>query len=170
MVSITYFQAFTLFKPFTRNIPHAMPKIVVTGRKHLFKFGQKTPKVEVQNSSASILKVKVSLLEKMYVCVFPILTKRIYVMRWAIWYHLHILKSVKNTHGGVLILVTPPWVFFMFFKLSKWYQIAQRITYTYFVLYSLSLNVGIFDKRDMKYIQSGYLMNTGFKKKLIFTL
>ena len=24
---------------------------------------------------------------------------------------------------------TPPWVFFMFFKLYKWYQIAQRITY-----------------------------------------
>ena len=24
---------------------------------------------------------------------------------------------------------TPPWVFFMFLKLYKWYQIAQRITY-----------------------------------------
>ena len=24
---------------------------------------------------------------------------------------------------------TPPWVFFMFFKLYKWYQIAQNITY-----------------------------------------
>ena len=23
----------------------------------------------------------------------------------------------------------PPWVFFMFFKLCKWYQIVQRITY-----------------------------------------
>ena len=23
----------------------------------------------------------------------------------------------------------PPWVFFTFFKLYKWYQIAQRITY-----------------------------------------
>ena len=28
-----------------------------------------------------------------------------YVMRWAIWYHLHNLKNVKSTHGGVLILV-----------------------------------------------------------------
>ena len=28
-----------------------------------------------------------------------------YVMRCAIWYHLDILKNVKNTHGGVLILV-----------------------------------------------------------------
>ena len=24
-----------------------------------------------------------------------------YVMRYAIWYHLHNLKNVKNTHGGV---------------------------------------------------------------------
>ena len=28
-----------------------------------------------------------------------------YVMRCAIWYHLHNLKNIKNTHGGVLILV-----------------------------------------------------------------
>ena len=53
------------------------------------------------------------------------------------------LKNVKNTHWGVLILVklqveacnftkinTPPWVLFTFFKLYKWYQIAQRTTYT----------------------------------------
>ena len=45
-------------------------------------------------------------------------------------------KNVKNTHGGVLILVklqakaksnTIPWVFFTFFKLDKWYQILQLI-------------------------------------------
>ena len=29
----------------------------------------------------------------------------IYVMFYAIWYHLSILKNVKNTHGGVLLLV-----------------------------------------------------------------
>ena len=40
-------------------------------------------------------------------------------MRYAICYHLYNLKNVKNTHGGVLLLV----------KLYKWYQIAQRITY-----------------------------------------
>ena len=63
------------------------------------------------------------------------------VMRCAIWYHLYNLKNVKNTHGGVLILIklqteacnftkinTPPWVFFAFFKLYRWYQIAQRTT------------------------------------------
>ena len=63
-------------------------------------------------------------------------------MRGPIWYHLYNLKNVKNTHGGVLILVKlqaeacnftkiniPPWVFFTFSKLYKLYQIGQRITY-----------------------------------------
>ena len=57
----------------------------------------------------------------------------------AIWYHLYNLENVKNIHGGVSLLVkleasacnftkcnTPPWVFFTFLKLCKWYQIAQR--------------------------------------------
>ena len=60
---------------------------------------------------------------------------------YTIWYHLYNLKAVKNTHGGMLVLVKlqalacnfikstiPPWVFFTAFKLYKWYQIAQRIT------------------------------------------
>ena len=60
----------------------------------------------------------------------------------AVWFHLCNLKNVKNTHGAVLILVklqasacnftkinTLPWVFFTCFKLCKWYQITQRITY-----------------------------------------
>ena len=29
----------------------------------------------------------------------------IYLMRRATWYHLHNLKTVENTHGGVLFLV-----------------------------------------------------------------
>ena len=64
----------------------------------------------------------------------------LYVMRCTIWYHLYNLKNMANTHGGVLLLVqaeacnftksnTPPWMFFTFFKLYKWYQIAQRLTY-----------------------------------------
>ena len=62
-------------------------------------------------------------------------------MRCAIWYHLYYLKNVKNTHGGVLLYYescrflasnftknnTPPWVFFTFLKLYKWYQIAQSV-------------------------------------------
>ena len=68
--------------------------------------------------------------------------KSTYVVICAIWYHLFNLKNVKCTHGGVLLLVklqaeacnytksnTPPWVFFTFFKLYEWYQIAQRTTY-----------------------------------------
>ena len=63
------------------------------------------------------------------------------VMHCPIWFHLYNSKNGKNTHGGVLTLVklqaevcnftrinTPPWVFFTFFKLYKWYQIAQGIT------------------------------------------
>ena len=44
----------------------------------------------------------------------------------AIWFHLHNLKNVKNIHRG-MISVTPPWLFFTFFKLFKWYQIAYDI-------------------------------------------
>ena len=63
------------------------------------------------------------------------------VMRCGSWYHVYNLKNVKNTHGRVLILVklqtsacnftkinTRPWVVFTFFKLYKWYQLAQHIT------------------------------------------
>ena len=60
-------------------------------------------------------------------------------MRCAIWYHLYNLENVKkhpwrsvtkiycnftksNTHG---------WLLFTFFKLYNWYQIMQRITYSF---------------------------------------
>ena len=52
-------------------------------------------------------------------------------------------KNVKNTHEEVLLLIklqasdcnltknnTSSWVFFTFFKLCKWYQIAQSLTYS----------------------------------------
>ena len=63
------------------------------------------------------------------------------MLRCAIWHHLYNLKNMKNTHGEVLLLVklqakacnitksnTPRWVFFTFFKLCKWYQIAENVT------------------------------------------
>ena len=63
------------------------------------------------------------------------------VMLCTIWWHFYNFKNVKNTLGGLLLLVklqseacnftkdnTDPWVFFTFFKLYKWYQIAQSIT------------------------------------------
>ena len=59
-------------------------------------------------------------------------------MLCVIWYHLYNLENVENTHGGVLLLeklpfsvssftksITPPWVFFTYFKMYKWYQIVQ---------------------------------------------
>ena len=74
-----------------------------------------------------------------------------YVMFCAIWYYLYNLKNMKNTHRRVSLLVqlhafivcnftkssTPPWVFFTFFKLYKWYQITQRSTYCLLALSTL---------------------------------
>ena len=53
-----------------------------------------------------------------------------------------ILKNMKNTNRGLLLLVqlqseacnftksnTPSWVFFTFLKFYKWYQIVQSISY-----------------------------------------
>ena len=56
-------------------------------------------------------------------------------MRCAIWYHLYNLKRECVTFSNFALTCnftksnTPPWVFFTFFKLYKWYQIAQNITY-----------------------------------------
>ena len=63
----------------------------------------------------------------------------------AIWCHLHNLKNVENSHKGVSFLVklhakacnftksnTSPCAFFMLLKLSKWYQIAQNISFGLF--------------------------------------
>ena len=63
-------------------------------------------------------------------------------MLCAIWYHFNNYKNVEYTHRGVLSLVKlqalacyftegniHPLMFFRFFKLYKWYQIAQCITY-----------------------------------------
>ena len=64
-----------------------------------------------------------------------------------IWYHLHNLKKREkhpwksDSFGKVARCnftksITPPWVFFTFFKLNKWYQIAQGITY---MIYSIKI-------------------------------
>ena len=62
----------------------------------------------------------------------------IYELFCAIWYHLYHFKNVKNTHGGVLLLVkftknftksnTLPWVFFTFFKLYDSITISEQAT------------------------------------------
>ena len=67
----------------------------------------------------------------------------------AIWYHLYNLKNVKNTDGGVLILVmlqagacnftkinTQPWVFFTFFKLYQ--MVPNRTTHHMFLTYFIA--------------------------------
>ena len=61
-------------------------------------------------------------------------------IHYGLLYHLLNFKYMKNTLRGVLLFVkvcnftksnTPPWVFFTFFRLYKWYQIAQNITSSY---------------------------------------
>ena len=49
---------------------------------------------------------------------------------WAIFHHMQYLKNVKNIHEACNFNKsnTPPWMFFAFFKLYKWCQIAQSIT------------------------------------------
>ena len=71
-------------------------------------------------------------------------------MPCAVRYHLYNLKNVKNTYGGVLLLLKlqaksniPPWVFSTFFKLYKWYKIAQNV--------SINVNVIIYGKKWQGY-------------------
>ena len=49
-------------------------------------------------------------------------------MRCAIWYYLYNFKKREKYPWGSVKINTPPWVFFTFLKLYKWYQIAQRTT------------------------------------------
>ena len=64
----------------------------------------------------------------------------LFAMLCAIWYHLYILKNVRNIHGGVLLLAKcrlqpAPFLkvtlfhgcFSRFFKLYKQYQIVQSV-------------------------------------------
>ena len=60
------------------------------------------------------------------------------VMLCAIWYHLYNLKNVlllvklQVEASNFTKSSTPPWMCFTFFKLYKWYQIAQRTTHINF--------------------------------------
>ena len=62
------------------------------------------------------------------------------MMRCAIWYHLHNLKNVTNTHGGVLLLGKPATLLkvtllhgcFSRFLNCKWHQIVENTTYMSF--------------------------------------
>ena len=82
------------------------------------------------------------LTEQQYTGSTVSIQEQICEIRCAVWYHLFNFKNVKNTHGRVLHLLklqanscnfnksnTPPWVLFTFFKLYKWYHIAQGTTY-----------------------------------------
>ena len=64
------------------------------------------------------------------------------VTHCAIWYHLYNFKKVKNTHGGMLPCNftksnTPPWVFFTFFELCKWWHQSCKISRIFIEQYSI---------------------------------
>ena len=62
----------------------------------------------------------------------------IFVMFCPIWYHL----ACNFTKSNI-----PPWVLFTFFKLCKWYQIVQRITYEEFISHFFLFRKFIFTKK-----------------------
>ena len=51
-------------------------------------------------------------------------------MLCVIWYRLYNFNNMKNTHGGMLLLLKlQALAFLAFFNSHKWYQIAQCITF-----------------------------------------
>ena len=72
------------------------------------------------------------------------------VVRCTIWYHLSSLKNVKNTHGGVLILVKLQALActnvyrLQPLQLYKWYQISQRTTYGKNLLFMINVLTELF--------------------------
>ena len=71
---------------------------------------------------SSLAKIIVSDNSQLWFC--EIAVDQQYMMLYAIWY-LYNLENNKNYTKSN----TPPWVFFTFIELYKWYQIVQRTTY-----------------------------------------
>ena len=70
---------------------------------------------------------------------------RIIVMRCAIWYHLVTLYQMRIVTFSKVTLLNE--CFFTFFKLYKWYQIVQRITYEEFISHFFLFRKFIFTKK-----------------------
>ena len=78
---------------------------------------------------------------KRYFLKLKYVIKCLFVMFYAIWYHLcNLKKREKHPCSNVTFRKvasacnftksnTPPWVFLTFFKLYKWYQIAQSTSF-----------------------------------------
>ena len=52
-------------------------------------------------------------------------------MLCTIWYYLCHSKKLKNNDGECSFTKSPRWVFLMFLKLYKWYQIDKSIPYEF---------------------------------------
>ena len=71
-------------------------------------------------------------------------------MPCVICYQLCNLKNVKKNDGEVLLLSNIPlWVFFTLFKLYKWYQIPQSISYNQYLF--LVTTTSISPKYEMSF-------------------
>ena len=109
------------------------------------------------------------------------------MVRCAIWYHLYNLKDVKNTYGGVLILVklqAPATLlkltflhgcFSTMYKLYKWFQIAQRITYKkecqlnfFYCNYAQTFELGVVKNFHVKILITRYFMITSLFKNCVW--
>ena len=74
----------------------------------------------------------------------------LFVMLCTIWYHLYNLKK-RQKHSwrsdtsacNLPKSITSSWVFFTFFKLCKWYQIAQGIAH--FVFQEVKGRIRVYD-------------------------
>ena len=68
-----------------------------------------SPLICLANQWTGFYMITASIIKELKVSFCITLKKKtfifVYVMRFAIWYHLHNLKNVKNTHRKMLLLV-----------------------------------------------------------------
>ena len=89
-------------------------------------FESYTDQVSTERQNVFVYEIHCTNCQAVYLSEFQRLLKsksNEYVMSCAIWYYLYNI-ACKFTKSD-----TPPWLFFTFFKLCKWYQIMQSITY-----------------------------------------
>ena len=83
------------------------------------------------------------LLHQPEVLLFDLIVSKFETL-WTIWYHLHNLENVKNTHGGALLVIkftksNPPlWVFFTFLNYTNGTKL-RRASHLYLIQYPMML-------------------------------
>ena len=134
----------------TQNFPKNQHFLHPNMHRHIL-----VPLIDVEKSQGIVLAVKILTKNIENIEFYPYIFRTFQKKNWISWLWLsficHFLcnsipfvqsKKVKNTHGRVILLVklqnelcivtlriTPPWVFSAFFKLYKWEQIGQNVSY-----------------------------------------